>query len=64
MNLGLRLPQLRFLDHSNRPTDVEGFVPPENVYHEIHGHIYECDDIDMGDLEVFEGTCKALRYKP
>ena len=55
---------LRFLEHSNRAVDVERLVPPEDVYHEIHGHICKYHGFEMGDWKVFDGPCNALCYKP
>ena len=39
-------------------------VPPENVYHKIHGSICKCDNFEMGDNKVFASVCDALHYKP
>ena len=62
--LELRRLWLRFSEYSNRPIDVESLVPPENVYHESHGHICKCDNFEMGDWKVFDGPCNTLRCKP
>ena len=43
------------MEHSNRLIDIKKFVPPENVYHEIHGHIRKRHDFEMGDWKVFDG---------
>ena len=51
-------------EYSNRPIDVESLVPPENVYHEIHGHIGKSDNFEMGDWKVFDDPCNTLRCKP
>ena len=53
-----------FLEHSNRPIDVQRFVPPENVYHKIHGRICKRHNFEMGDWKVFNATRNALHYKP
>ena len=50
--------------HSNRPIDVERFIPPEDVYHKIHGCICKCDDFKMCEWKVFDAPCNALYYKP
>ena len=55
---------LRFSEHSNRPVDVERFVPPEDVYHEIHGRIHKRHDFEMGDRKVFNGASNALYHEP
>ena len=55
---------LRFLEHLNRAVDVERLVPPEDVYHEIHGHICKCHGFEMGDWKIFDGLCNVLCYKP
>ena len=55
---------LRFSEHSNRPVDVERFVPPEDVYHEIHGRIRKRHDFEMGDRKVFNGASNALYHEP
>ena len=39
----------RFSERSNRPIDIERFVPPENLYHKIHGRIRKCHDFEIGD---------------
>ena len=65
--LGLHLAWLRFSwfsEHLNRPIDVQRFVPPEDVYHEIHGHICKHHNFEMGDWEVFNATHNALHYEP
>ena len=65
--LGMHLTWLRFSwfsEHSNRPVDVQRFVPPEDIYHEIHGCICKHHDFEMGDREVFNATCNALHYEP
>ena len=54
------LPQaLGVSEHLNREIDIERFVPPENVYHEIHGGTRKRDDFEMGDWKVFNGPCGA-----
>ena len=45
-------------------TDIERFVPLEDVYYEIHGSICKCHDFQMGNWKVFNGMCNALYYKP
>ena len=35
--------------------DIKKFVPPENVYHEIHGRIRKRHDFEKGDWKVFDG---------
>ena len=65
--LGLHLTWLRFSwssEHSNRPIDIQRFVPPEDIYHEIHGRIRKRHDFEMGDGKVFNATCNALHYEP
>ena len=37
--------------------DIEGFVPPENIYHEIHGRICKRHDSEMGDRNVLNDLC-------
>ena len=63
-DLGLCFPWLRFLECSNRLIDVERFVPPEDVYHEIHCRICKHDNFKMGDRKVFDASCNALHHKP
>ena len=55
---------LRFSEHSNRPVDIERFVPPEDVYHEIHGRIRERHNFEMGNWKVINGTCYTLCHEP
>ena len=65
--LGLHPAWLRyswFLEYSNRPVDVQRFVPPEDIYHEIHGRICKHHDFKMSDWKVFNATCNALHYEP
>ena len=40
------------------------FVPPEYVYHEIHGRIRKRHDFEMGNWKVFDGACYTLHYEP
>ena len=54
----------RFSEHPDRPIDVQRFVPPENVYHEIHRRICKRHDFEMGDWKVFNATRNALYYEP
>ena len=63
-DLVLRCTWLRFSEHSNRPVDVEGLVPPEDVYHEIHGRIRKRHDFEMSDWKVFLVTCYGLDHEP
>ena len=45
----------KFSEHSNMLIDIKKFVPPENVYHEIHGRIRKRHDFEKGDWKVFDG---------
>ena len=63
-DLRLRLHWLQFLEHSNRPVDVKGLVPPEDIYHEVHSRIRNRDDFEMGDWKVFDGSCNTLHHEP
>ena len=60
----LRRTWLRFSEHLNRPVDVERLVPPENVYHEIHGCIRKGHDFEVDEWKVFDGPCNALHHEP
>ena len=62
--MGLCLQGPRFPEHSNRSIDIERLIPPENIYHEIHGRICKRHDFEMGDRKVFSGPCYALQYEP
>ena len=64
IDMGLNLPWLAFLECLNRLIDIKRLVPPENVYHKIHGCICKHDDFKMGNWKVFDGMCNALHYKP
>ena len=48
----------------NRLIDIKRLVPPENLYHKIHGCIFKHDDFKMGDWKVFDGMYNALHCKP
>ena len=37
-------------------------MPPENVYHEIHGQICKHHDFKVSDWKVFNGQCNALHH--
>ena len=63
-DLGLRPPCLRLSEHSDRPINVERFVPPEDIYHEINGRISKRDNFEMGDWKVFDAPCNALHHEP
>ena len=63
-DMGLHLPQLRFLEHLNRPIDIESFVSPEDIYHEIHGCICKHGNFEMGNWKVFNASYNALHHKP
>ena len=41
--------------------DIEGFVPPENIYYEIHGRIRKRHDSEMGDRNVLNDL---VHYEP
>ena len=56
--------RLRFGEHSNRLINVERFVPPENVYHEIFGRMRKRHDFEMVDWQVSNGMCYTLQYEP
>ena len=44
--------------------NVERFVPPENVYHEIFGRMRKRHDFEMVDWKVSDGMWYALQYEP
>ena len=56
--------RLRFGEHSNRLINVERFVPPENVYHDILGRIRKRHDFEMVHWKVSNGMCYSLQYEP
>ena len=63
-DLQLHPPWIRFLEHSNRPIDIERLVPPKNIYKKIHGGICKLENLKMGDRKVFDDPCNALHYEP
>ena len=44
--------------------NVERFVPPENVYHDILGCIRKRHDFEMVDWKVSNSMCYTLQYEP
>ena len=52
--------RLGFRVNSNRAPNIRRLVPPGDIHPQCHNCVHECDNLELGELEVLGFSCDEL----